>query len=81
MATDDDWDDIDDDIDDDVDDLLACPACGADMYGDSPRCPHCGEYVSAAETWSAGRPGWVVVTACLCLAMAIWWVVSSVFIP
>lgn len=75
----DDWNDIDDE-EDDLDDVLACPACGADMYADSPRCPQCGEYVSAADAWSAGRPVWVILTACLCLAMAVWWVVSSVVV-
>lgn len=78
-TADDDWDDVGDDDDGD-DDVLSCPACGADMYADSPRCPRCGEYVSATEAWSSGRPVWVIVTACLCLAMALWWVVSSVVV-
>lgn len=79
----DDWDDVEDEAEDgqdDEDDVLACPSCGADIYADSPRCPRCGEYVSAAEAWSSGRPAWVIVTACLCLAMAVWWVVSRVVV-
>jgi hypothetical protein len=45
-----------------------CPACGVDMYEDSPRCPQCGEYVTAPA--GSGWPLWIVLTALLCLAVA-----------
>ncbi|MCA9100245.1 MAG: zinc-ribbon domain-containing protein, partial [Planctomycetales bacterium] len=29
--------------DDDVVETVACPSCGAEIYEDAERCPHCGD--------------------------------------
>lgn len=62
----------DDDVDEDwpdepeFEETRPCPACGADVYEDSPRCPICGEYIthSRSSTW-AGRPVWYVLLGLL----------------
>ena len=59
----------DDDGDDDVD---VCPNCRAMIQADSPRCPVCGEYVSAG---SGPMPWWMYVGVLACLAMALAWAV------
>jgi hypothetical protein len=64
--------DLRDDSDSGSEPTVPCPACGAEMFEDSPRCPVCGEYVSAGGSQAGSRPLWVVVTAVICLAMAVW---------
>jgi hypothetical protein len=69
------WHASDDLLDDEQSDgdMAPCPACGEAMFEDSPRCPHCGEYVSVTGT----RPTWIVVTVLVCLAAALWWAVGG----
>ena len=50
---DDPWDDVDES---DESDWLPCPECGAEIYADAPRCPHCGNYVTFDA--DSGRPAW-----------------------
>jgi len=72
-------DDLDDDWEDDDDpesETLPCPSCGSAMFEDSPRCPTCGNYVAAADS-SPRRPLWVMVTALVCLALAVWWAIAG----
>ena len=52
---------------------VPCPFCRREMFEDSPQCPSCGEYVSAADFARNGRPRWVLVTAAVCLAVAVLW--------
>jgi hypothetical protein len=52
-----------------------CPYCGKDKWEESERCPHCGNYVSREDAPSQ-RPRWVIITAVVCLAIAIMWVLS-----
>jgi hypothetical protein len=75
----DDWDDEAEDSDADSDDepTMPCPYCRREMLEDSPRCPHCERYISAEDSPPSGRPVWVVVTALVCLAIAVWWVFAT----
>ena len=70
----DDW-DMEDDEDDDDDGetcVLPGPACGAEVYEDAERCPHCGEYiVRRLQNWE-GRPWWWVVLGLLGIGAVIW---------
>ncbi len=78
----DDWDDPDDpsdppwadDEDEDSSDTLPCPVCGEPVFEDSPRCPSCGQYITPGGTGVAARPAWILITALVCLALALWWV-------
>jgi hypothetical protein len=63
--------------DDDDEPTIPCPFCRREVLEDAPRCPYCERYISTEDGGSPGRPLWVVVTALVCLAMAIWWVVTS----
>jgi hypothetical protein len=76
---DEDWDEDDVDADDgdgldDSDDepTVPCPFCGREILEDSPRCPYCEQYISAEDHAAAGKPLWVIATALLCLAIALW---------
>ncbi len=44
-------DEIDDAADDDATDetLAECPKCGAEVYDDIEKCPHCGEWIGGLE--------------------------------
>ena len=47
-------------------DVRPCPACGAEIYEDKPRCPVCGDYITLANAgpWSA-RPLWWIALGLL----------------
>lgn len=83
---DDDDDDVDDDEGDwddggadDADDAptIPCPSCRREILEDSPWCPHCERYLSQEDHPGPSRPLWVVVTAMICLGVAIWWVLAA----
>lgn len=67
-------DDDEDDLDSDEDDVdtVPCAHCGKGMYEDSERCPHCGNYASEEDAPSR-TPTWIVVTAIICLLIALTW--------
>jgi hypothetical protein len=66
----DDSDDGDDDAGDDT--TVPCPFCRHDIFEDAPRCPHCERYLSAEDFTRGAKPVWVVVTAVVCLLIAVW---------
>lgn len=78
---DDDWDDdgtdSGDDHDSDDEPTVPCPSCRREILEDSPRCPYCERYLSAEDHAAPRKPAWVIVTALVCLAVALWWVVSA----
>jgi hypothetical protein len=55
---------------------VPCPSCGQDILEDSPRCPHCERYISTEDHPGPAKTTWVVVTALICLGMAIRWVLA-----
>ena len=80
MPEEEDWDndDLDADLADDGSmDTLPCPYCGEEMLEDSPQCPACGNYISAEELPYYRQPMWVVITAVICLIVALGWVLRS----
>jgi hypothetical protein len=89
-ARDDDWDDEDDedrfadaiDGDEDEDDepTVPCPYCRREILEDTPRCPYCERYISSEDGGASAlstRPTWVILTALVCLAMALAWVLGG----
>ena len=70
-----DWDGGDDDLPDEEDDSSAtveCPACGADVYEDSERCPLCGSYLlQAGDYLWKDRPIWWIVLGGIGIAAVI----------
>jgi hypothetical protein len=78
----DDWDDAEDDPGDGAEELedeptVPCPSCRREILEDSPRCPYCERYLSAEDHTGPGRPAWIIVTALICLGIAVWWVLRA----
>jgi hypothetical protein len=82
--THDDWDDDDDATDDaspgfgdeDEEPTVPCPYCRREILEDTPRCPYCERYISTEDGSASARvtqPTWVILTALVCLAMALAW--------
>jgi hypothetical protein len=71
-------DDEEADLDDDSDEepTVPCPSCRRDVLEDSPRCPHCGHFISAEDHADSKKPLWVILTALACLAAALWWMLA-----
>ena len=69
-----DWED-DEEFDDD-DATEPCPNCGREIYDDAEQCPHCGQYITA-ECRASPKPWWVILGAVICLAIAVWWLISA----
>ena len=68
--SDDDWGDGGDDS------TIPCPYCGKEMYEDSPRCPHCGQYITDEDAPTRRQPWWVILGVILCLCAAAVWIIS-----
>jgi uncharacterized paraquat-inducible protein A len=55
------YDDVDWD-DDETSETTACSECGEAFYEDSPRCPHCGAYVTVdTNPWSGRSLFWILL--------------------
>ena len=57
--------------------VIPCPYCGEEMLEDSPQCPSCGNYISAEDLPTTSQPLWVILTAIVCLILALGWVLSG----
>jgi ribosomal protein S27AE len=69
--------DLDLDLDDDDVELLTCPACGKDVYEDTEKCPHCGDWITPLA--AHGRlPGWVRWVAAGVLAVIVIGLMSGI---
>ena len=55
--------DADEAADGDEETTIPCPYCRRPIYEDSPRCPHCGNYLSAEDAAPARKPWWILVGA------------------
>lgn len=64
-----------DEGDEDDDGTVPCPYCGAAVYEDAERCPHCENYISREDAPSR-VPLWVKLTALVCLVAAVLWAVG-----
>jgi hypothetical protein len=77
-----DWDDDETDYgegteDSDDEPTVPCPYCRREILEDSPRCPYCERYISEEDHAQPNKPLWVILTALVCLGVAIWWVFAS----
>jgi hypothetical protein len=56
-------------------DTIACPDCGREIYADASHCPYCRTLLTRDEyTGSHRKPMWFVITAIVCLVIALLWV-------
>lgn len=68
------WEDAEADYDgDDTDEepTIPCPYCRGEILEDTPRCPYCERYISEEDQASPGKPLWMILTALICLGVAI----------
>jgi hypothetical protein len=65
------------DDDDEGEAAVPCPYCGKEMYEDSPRCPHCGQYISDEDAPPRRAPWWIIVGVVLCLCAVVVWILTS----
>ncbi|MBU4273539.1 MAG: zinc ribbon domain-containing protein [Planctomycetes bacterium] len=63
----DDWDDQDDEP------MVPCPYCRREIFEDSVRCPHCGEYISEEDAPPGRKPWWIIIGALLGLVAILVW--------
>jgi hypothetical protein len=56
------------------DSTIPCPYCGREIYEDSPRCPHCGQYISAEDAPPSRPQWWIVAGVALCLGAILVWI-------
>lgn len=78
----DDWDDDNADAGDELDvagdePTVPCPYCKEEILEDSPYCPHCERYISEEDHAGPRKPLWVILTALVCIGIAIWWVFAA----
>ena len=63
------WDD-----DEDEETTVPCPYCRRPIHEDSPRCPHCGNYISEEDTVPARKPWWIILGVLLALYVVYRWI-------
>ncbi len=56
---------------------VPCPYCRQEILEDVPQCPNCKRYISEEDHPNRRQPVWIIVTAVVCLGMAIWWAISA----
>ncbi len=57
---------------DDDEPTVPCPYCRREILEDVPQCPYCERYISAEDHAQPSKPLWVIMTALVCLGIAIW---------
>lgn len=78
----DDADDYDDSYDEDYEvdeedeyETDPCPHCGEPVHHEAILCPHCDRYLSKEDAPAEKKPRWFVITAIVCLIIAVIWAV------
>lgn len=66
------WDEVADDDDDEETEVLPCPACGAEVYEDAERCPHCGDFIVRRLRGWEGKPWWWLALGLLGIGAVVW---------
>lgn len=66
-------------FEDDEQDVVECMHCGAEIYEDAERCPHCENYQTDFGQTATSQPRWVVLTAVLLLLGIAYMVLAPLF--
>jgi len=72
----DEWPDEHDLVDADEPAEVRCPSCGAEVFEDCQKCPHCGEWIVAAARAGRGGRGrlWLIAAIVLIVVILVVWV-------
>ena len=66
-------DEVFDEDDDPGGDQLPCPSCGAPVYDDTDRCPHCGDWIMPLASAARSKSWvWIVAAVLVVIAMLCW---------
>ena len=63
----DEWREEYDEFEDDRTEALPCPSCGAEVYEETQRCPHCGDWIVPHAAHARRKRGLWIVAAVLAL--------------
>lgn len=85
LAEDEEWDEDDSDWEDEEEAFdeaeedeeeptIPCPYCRRQIHEDSPRCPHCEQYVSAEDAPPGRKPWWIILGTLLGLYVVYRWI-------
>jgi hypothetical protein len=61
---------------DDDEPTMPCPYCREEIYDDSPRCPHCGKYISEEGAPVQRKPWWIILGVLLCIIVIAMWITA-----
>lgn len=71
--------DADDDDDDDDDDDMVCPACGKGVAIDTPKCPHCGDWIRPVVSARGSRGKWFKIVVFILLGTGLIQLLVAIF--
>lgn len=65
---------VEDEADDDPEaDLLLCPSCGARVFDDTEKCPHCGDWIAPEYPSKAGGSFFLIaIVVLLVIGLLLW---------
>jgi uncharacterized protein (DUF983 family) len=65
---------VEDEAEDDPEaDLLVCPFCGARVYDDTEKCPHCGDWIRPEyPTRTSGSFFLIAIVVLLVIGLLLW---------
>jgi hypothetical protein len=65
--------------DDDDDDDMVCPACGKGVAIDTPKCPHCGDWIRPVVSAGGSRGKWFKIVVIILLGTGVVQLLMAIF--
>ncbi len=56
---------------DDEGDVVPCPGCGSEVYEETQKCPHCGDWITPSVALNRKNPIWIIAAILALLAMIV----------
>jgi hypothetical protein len=64
----------DESLDGEEEPTIPCSYCRQEIYEDSVRCPHCGQYLSEEDLSASRKPWWIILGVVLCILVVWFWI-------